>query len=227
MDTLLHDFRFGFRVLRKKPAFAAVAIVTLGLGIGANVAVFTLVNAVLFQPLPVEEPERLMNVYTQDSTVEIAGFTWLPTSFRNYEDLRDHNDVFSSLAFDVPVEVALSDEERPRSVAGYVTSANYFATLGVPAALGRTFTPEEDELGGAHAVVVLSYSLWLRQFGADPRIAGSTIRLNNHPFTVIGVAPTGFRGTSTPISSGCRRALTSLCSRGFEASASRTAALSS
>ena len=197
METLFQDARFGLRLLARKPGFTAIAVGTLALGIGANVAVFSLVNAVLLNPLPVDAPEHLVNVYTVDSTVNVPGFTFLPVSYRNYEDLRDGLDVFDGLAFSAPISVTIGEGEARRAVDGYVTSANYFDVVGAAATMGRSFTPELDRPGGGARVVVVSASLWRNDLGADPSIVGRTVLLNNEPFIVAGVAPEGFRGTST------------------------------
>jgi Acidobacterial duplicated orphan permease len=191
METLWQDVRFGFRILLKSPAFTLVAALSLALGIGANTAVFSIINASLLKPLPVEEPERLASVFTTDA--KNPGN--LPTSHLNYVDYRDQNQVFSGLLAYSFAQVSLTRGETTEPVFGLVVSGNYFDVLGVKAALGRTFMPDEDKTPGAHPVVVLSHGLWQRSFGGDTNLVGKTISVNRHDFTVIGIVPEGFSGT--------------------------------
>ncbi len=186
-NSFLQDFRHGVRLLGKDPGFAFIAVLTLGVGIGANTAIFSLINAVLLRPLPlVAEPDRLVYpVYVNQSY-----------SYPVYRFLRDSaGDVFSGLsAQGGTMSVNLSSGNEPRLVTGELVSANYFSVLGVPAAVGRTFLPAEDDIPGGNPVVVLSHRLWARQFGGQPRVVGETVRLNGHPFTIVGVMPAGFVG---------------------------------
>jgi predicted permease len=191
METLLHDVRYGLRQLLKHPVFTILAVVSLALGIGANTAIFSLVNTVLLRPLPVKEPSQLIEVY--GSLNNGADFTL--QSYLNYKDYRDRNDVFSGLFVYRIVVASLSHSGSNERVWGYLASGNYFEILGVKPMLGRSFLPEEDHTPGSHPVVVLSYTCWQKRFAADPAIVGRTISLNNHTFTVIGVAPKGFIGT--------------------------------
>ena len=191
METLWQDIRFGFRILFKSPAFTIVAALSLALGIGANTAVFSIINASLLKPLPVEEPERLMSVFTTDA--KNPGN--LPTSHLNFIDYRDQNQVFSGLLAYTFAQVSLTRGETNEPVFGLVVSGDYFDVLGVKAASGRTFVPDEDKTPGSHPVVVLSHGLWQRSFGGDPNLVGKTISLNRHDFTVIGIVPEGFTGT--------------------------------
>lgn len=188
MDTLFQDFRFGFRMLRRSPGFAAVAVLSLALGIGANTAIFSLINAVILRSLPViSETDRLV---------------WFraPLSYPNFEEYRDKNDVFSGMfASGGGSEFSLGGDGEPTLVQGELVTAGYFSTLGVNADLGRTFLPEEDYTPGAHSVVVVSHSLWQNRFSSDPAVVGKTIRLNGLSFTVVGVAPKGFIGTEVGI----------------------------
>jgi len=192
METLWQDIRLGFRILLKSPAFTLVAALSLALGIGANTAVFSIINASLLMPLPVEEPERLVSVFTTDA--KNPGN--LPTSHLNYVDYRDQNQVFSGLLAYTFAQVSLTRGETTEPVFGLVVSGNYFDVLGVKAALGRAFMPDEDKTPGAHPVVVLSQGLWQRSFGGDTNLVGKTISLNRHDFTVIGIVPEGFTGTN-------------------------------
>src|SRR5262245_37496615 len=192
METLWQDIRFGFRILFKSPAFTIVAALSLALGIGANTAVFSIINASLLKPLPVEEPTALVSLFTTD--VKNPGN--LPTSHLNYVDYRDQNQVFSGLLAYSFAQLSLTRGETTEPVFGLVVSGNYFDVLGVKAALGRAFMPDEDKTPGAQPVVVLSHGLWQRSFGGDTNLVGKTISLNRHDFTVIGIAPEGFTGTN-------------------------------
>ena len=191
METLLHDVRYGLRQLLKHPVFTILAVVSLALGIGANTAIFSLVNTVLLRPLPVKEPSQLIEVYGSLNN----GADFSIQSYLNYKDYRDRNDVFSGLFVYRIVVASLSHSGSNERVWGYLASGNYFEVLGVKPILGRSFLPEEDQTPGSHPVVVLSYTCWQKRFAAEPAIVGRTILLNNHTFTVIGVAPKGFIGT--------------------------------
>src|SRR5262245_2196557 len=191
METLWQDIRFGFRILFKSPAFTLVAALSLALGIGANTAVFSVINATLLKPLPVEEPGRLVSFFTTDA--KNPGN--LPTSHLNFIDYRDQNQVFSGLLAYTFAQLNLTRGDTNEPVFSLVVSGNYFDVLGVKAASGRVFLPDEDKTPGAHPVVVLSHGLWQRSFGADPNLVGKTISLNRHDFTVVGIVPEGFTGT--------------------------------
>ena len=194
METLLQDIRYGFRVLRKSPGFAFVAVLSLGLGIGANTTIFTLVNAVLLRPVPVRDIERLTAVFTTDVKNQGDQFAFMPVSHPNFEDFRDQNDVFEGMAAAGGVGVSLSGSGEPEQLFGFLVTGNYFSLLGVPMQLGRGFLPVEDKTHGTHPVVVLDDGLWKRRFASDPSIVGKTITLNNGIFTVVGVTPRGFNG---------------------------------
>jgi len=191
METLLHDLRYGTRQLLKHRAFTILAIISLALGIGANTAIFSLVNTVLLRPLPVKEPSRLIEVY--GALHNGADFTI--QSYLNYKDYRDRNNVFSGLFVYRFVVSSLSHNGSNERAWGFLASGNYFNVLGVKPILGRGFLPEEDQTPGSHPVAVLSYASWQHRFAGDPSIVGRTILLNNHTFTIIGVAPKGFIGT--------------------------------
>ena len=195
MDSLIRDVRYSIRMLLKSPAFTLVAVISLALGIGANTTIFTIVNAVFLNPLPVQDVSSLMNIYTVDEKNTTANFQLLPVSYRNYEDLRDQNDVFSGMADVSFGQLTLSGEGEPQQIGGLLVTANYFDVLGVMPIRGRTFLPEEGIVPGAPPVAVISYSLWQRQFGGDPNIISKPIDLNAQPYTVVGVTPPGFRGT--------------------------------
>jgi predicted permease len=200
MEWLRQDLRYGLRVLAKSPLFNLVAAVSLALGIGANTTIFTLVDAVFLNPLPVHQPSRLVAVFTTDEKNTGGFLTHLQTSYLNYQDYRDKNEVFSGLAAHqfVPQLSLVVEGSPPEQVVGQVVTGNYFEVLGIRPGLGRFFLPDEDKTPGAHPVVVLSHGLWQRRFGGDPGVVGKTILLNSQGFTVVGVAPVEFRGT-TPL----------------------------
>ena len=191
MQTLWQDLRYGVRMLLKQPGFTLIAVLTLGLGIGANTAIFSLVNTILLRPLPVREPQRLVSVYpTILRTHEPQSF-----SYPDYVDVRDRNEVFTDFALFHLDPMSLSRNGNNEIIWGYLASGNYFELLGVKAALGRVLTPADDRTPGAHPVAVLSYASWQKRFGADPNIVGQTLLLNKQSYTIIGVAPPRFNGT--------------------------------
>ncbi len=188
MGTLWQDIRYGFRMLRKKPGFTAIALVTLAIGIGANTIMFSVVNTLLFRPLPVKDPDRLVR----------CEFDKLrPVFYAGYLYLRDNNPVFSDLiahSYYGGVPATLVRDAGVMQVAPLFVTANYFSALGVAPLHGRTFLPEE-ELGGAEPVIVLSYRTWQR-LGAEPEIVGQYVRVNGTLCRIIGVAPKTFTGTA-------------------------------
>jgi predicted permease len=192
MHDLLPDIRYALRVLWKSPVFTLVALVTLMLGIGANVVVFGVLNSVLLHPLDVSDPQSLYQLRLKPWT----SFKLLTTSYPAYEDLRRRNSTFSGMAgFDGFAEATLRWGNTVKSVTGYAVTGNYFDLLGVQPEVGR-FIHEADEHGPNSApYVVLSDSLWRRAFNADPSVVGATVRLDKDPYTVIGVAPAHFHGT--------------------------------
>jgi putative ABC transport system permease protein len=183
IGNLWNDLRYGLRILARSPIFTAVAVLTLTLGIGANTVIFSLVNALLFRPLPaVQEPDQL--TYLSGSY-----------SYPDYEYFRDRNEVFSGLlAQGGTTSLNLNTGGEPELVVGELVTANFFSVLGVTPAMGRTFLPEEDRQPGAHPVAVMSYGLWQRRFGSDGDIVGKTISLNGLSFTIVGVMPRVFIG---------------------------------
>ena len=187
IQDLIQDLRFGLRVLRKSPSFTAVAVLTLALGIGANTTIFSVVNALVLRPLPVERPKELAfleNVHYGPGQ-----------SFPNYKDLRERNQTFAGLIGYRMAPMELETDRGAERIWGYLATGNYFSTLGVQPALGRFFNQSDDLHPGASPYAVLSYSAWQSRFGADPAIPGKTVRLNRLPFSVIGVAPPDFHGT--------------------------------
>jgi predicted permease len=191
MGTLLQDIRYGWRQLLKHPGFTLLAILSMALGIGANTAVFSLVDTVLLRPLPVREPSQLIAVDGQLRN----GTDFTLQSYLNYKDYRDRNTVFSGLLAYRFVVASLSHNGVNERVWGYDVSGNYFDVLGVKPALGRGFLREEDETPASHPVVILSHACWQKRFAGDPSIIGQTILLNTHAFTIVGVSPAGFVGT--------------------------------
>jgi predicted permease len=189
LGEILSDVRYAARGLLRQPGFTAVAILSLALGIGANTTLFTFIQAVFLQPLPVADPARLVALYTVSS--DFPGF--LPVSRLNFLDYREQTAVFSDLALVASINLSLSGAGEPESISGLMVSASYFDLLGVRPALGRGFLPEEDRV--ARPVVVLSHGLWHRRFASDPHVIGREIRLNSRVLTVVGVAPPGFYGT--------------------------------
>ena len=193
--NFLQDIRFALRGIRKSPGFAVVAMLTLALGIGANTALFTVINTVFLNPIPIKDAQRLVNIYTADSANIIANFNFLPISLPNGKDIAREIDAFSGVTVTTfnfaPVSMTI-DGQPDRYFADVVTG-NYFDVLGVPAALGRTFRPEEDR-EGAGPVVVLSYGLWERKFASNRSIIGQNVLLNGQGYSIIGVAPRGFQG---------------------------------
>ena len=196
MEKLLQDIRYGLRQLLKHPGFAALAIISMSLGIGANTSIFSLVDTVLLRPLPVKDPSQLRQVY---GTLH-KGADFSLQSYLNYKEYRDRNDVFSGMIGYRVVPGSLSHNGVNQRVWGYVATGNYFDVLGVQPILGRAFLPEEDATPGSHPVMVLSYGCWERRFGSDPAIIGQTALLNGRTFTIIGVAPKGFIGTEVAYS---------------------------
>src|SRR6266705_2962523 len=197
VETLWQDLRFAARMLRKSPGLTVVAVLTLALGIGANTAVFTVINAVMLRALPVQHPEQLVTV-GNPSRVHSWG-TGTPRtdvfSYPLYRELRENNQVFSSLLASSNLgNLRIAMNGGPETASGRLVTENYFETLGVEALLGRTFTADDGPTPGSDPVLVISYGYWRRRFSADPSVIGRKMRLNNYPFTIIGVAPPGFFG---------------------------------
>jgi predicted permease len=189
METLWHDLRYGFRVLRASPGFAAVAVLSLALGIGANTSIFSVVNAALLRPLPVTEPDRLVFVYNGNRADPYG-----VSSYPDYLDYRDKNEVFSDLLAYSSITMSARGDDQADLISGLLVSGNFFDALGVRAELGRTFLPDEDKTPGSHPVAVISHGLWQRRFGGDARTVGQQLTLNGQAFTIVGVAPVGFEG---------------------------------
>lgn len=195
MDSVLQDIRYAWRQLIKSPGFTAVAVITLALGIGANTAIFGLLDQALLRSLPVKDPDRLVILKYQGS---FSGHTRSRTdekfyfSYPMYRDLRDRNTVFSGVIATLDAEVGVQWHNQPELVAAEVVSGNYFDVLGVQPALGRLLVQSDDLVPDANPVIVLSFNYWQRRFGADRGLLNQTILMNGHPFTVIGVTQAGF-----------------------------------
>lgn len=186
-ETLWQDVRYGARMLRKNPGFTLVAVLTLALGIGANSAIFSVVNAVLLRPLAFRDPGKLCLV-----TESLPSFPSLGPSYQNYVDFRDQAKSFDGLAAVHIDRLNLTGRGDPERLSAQMATASLFPLLGVNAIEGHTFTSDEDRYGGP-AVVLLSYGFWQRNFGGTPNILGKTIRLNDQPYTVTGILPAGFQ----------------------------------
>jgi hypothetical protein len=192
-QLLLQDLRYAVRMLRKAPGFTFVAVTTLALGIGANTAIFTLLNQVLLQTLPVKNPGQLVML---DAPGPNSGRVRGPNAFSYpmYRDIRDHNSVFSGVLGRWGFDASLTHGNATERVKGELVTGNAFDVLGVRPLLGRAFTSDDDVKEGAHPLVILSYTCWQRRFGSDGSIIGQTVDVNSMPLTVIGVAPAGFFG---------------------------------
>jgi predicted permease len=187
LEELGQDLRFGARGLIRNPSFTMIAVLTLGLGLGATAAIFSVINGVFLKPLPYRDPQRLVIVWgTRPNFLEF------PVMAGNFVELRDQNNSFEYIAALQPRSFNLTQSGDPETIGGLQASASLFTLLGVDTIIGRRFLPEEEQ-SGASRVTILSYSLWQRRFGTDPKIIGQTITLNNESYTVVGVAPRGFQ----------------------------------
>src|SRR5205085_1979380 len=207
MSTIMQDLRYGTRMLAKAPSFTAIAVLSLALGIGANTALFSVIDAVLLKRLPVKEPERLvlfkwvagekfrLNHYQGNSSRDESG-RLVKTSFayQTYKRFREQqSDVLADVFAFGSVSLNVNANGQADVANGQAVSGNYYAGLGVPALIGRTFTDEDDKASAA-PVAVISYRYWQRRFNGEPTIVGKQINLNNNAFTVVGVTPPGFNG---------------------------------
>ncbi|PYT35370.1 MAG: hypothetical protein DMG58_02300, partial [Acidobacteria bacterium] len=202
MGTLIQDVRFGLRMLAKNPGFTAVAVITLALGIGANTAIFTLVDAIMIKSLPVANPKQLYRLGDNDNCCVMTGTqnggSFVLYSYQLYEYLRDHTPEFSHLAAFTPFLADLSVRRSGASgpaepYEGELVSGDYFEMFGIGAFAGRLFT-SKDDTAGAPPVAVMSYHTWQEHFGLDPAVIGATFTINQLPYTVVGIAPPGFFG---------------------------------
>ncbi|HEY7515234.1 MAG TPA: ABC transporter permease [Vicinamibacteria bacterium] len=197
MDDLGQDFRFALRALAKNPGFTLVVILTLALGIGANTAIFSLMDQILLRYLPVREPQRLVLL---DGPGPFSGSssshsdTITPFSHPMYEGLRDKNTVFDGVLGQFSTSVHLTVGKETENVRGDLVSGNFFEVLGLSPAAGRLFTPDDEKTPGGHPVVVLSHGYWMRRFAGADSAVGQTVGVNNESMTIVGVAPKGFHG---------------------------------
>jgi len=192
METIWQDLRYSLRVLAKAPGFTAVAILTLAIGMGASVTIFSWVRAVLLNPLPgVAEPDRIVALESLTPDAD-----WVPTSYLDFRDLRDNCKLMESMSVAKPVALAVGNEDNIERVWGEVVSGNFFDLLRVKPELGRFFsTAEVDHQQNAHPLAILSHSYWSSHYHADPRVIGAMVRINHFPYTIIGVAPKAFHGS--------------------------------
>ncbi len=190
VDRIWADLRYALRRLGRTPAFTAVAVLTLALGIGANTAMFSVVNAVLLQEQPYAEPDRTVEIYTS----EADGFPHSTTSFPDLRDLRDREGVFDGVVGTRTFLARLDRDGRPELAFGELVSWDFFQTLGIRMTLGRAFAPEEGSTPGGAPVVILGHHTWVEEFGADPTVLGRTVVLNGHPFQVVGVVTEEYAG---------------------------------
>src|SRR5262245_1742500 len=187
---MFQDLRYGVRMLLKHRGFTCVAALTLALGIGANTAIFSLIDALLLKMLPINNPEQLVLLGRS-----LGGKTVTQFPYRAYKQIRDKNEVLSGLLAYHTLRLSVSVDGRPEpAVAGQLVSGNYYSVLGVNAALGRTITPDDDRAPGESPVCVVSHNYWRRRFAGDPAIAGKTIHIGGAPFTIVGVTPPEFFG---------------------------------
>jgi putative ABC transport system permease protein len=195
MSAIRQDVRYALRMLGRSPGFATVAVVTLALGIGANTAMFAVVNAVLLKPLPFRDPDRLMLVHLMVPDGESAGvFREMVWSYPKYETFVAAQQVFEDSAMFASRDLTLAGDGEPERLRGEVVTGRYPAVLGVDPLLGRAFTPAEAERQGAAPAAIIGHGLWTRRFGADPSVVGRTININAAQYTIVGVLPRGFQG---------------------------------
>ena len=189
-QSILADIRYAVRWLRNSPGFTLVAVASLAIGIGFNTALFAVVDALLFKPLPVAAPDRLVDVFTSDSTGSVIYST---SSYPDYLDLNAQNEVFEGMVGYSPMLAPLNLDNRSRLAMGEIVTGNYFQVLGVPAAIGRTILPSDDA-PSATRVAMVSHQYWVRELGSAPDVVGRTLRIRGNPYTIVGVAGAGFSG---------------------------------
>ncbi|MGE3886958.1 MAG: ABC transporter permease, partial [Vicinamibacterales bacterium] len=190
---MLTDLRYALRTFVHAPAFTFVVVLTLGLGIGANTAIFSLMDQLMLRLLPVERPEELVQL---DGPGAFSGRTVNDRTFSYpmYQDLRDRNDVFAGLVARAPAAATLVQNGQAERVSVEMVSGNTFEVLGARPALGRPLSPEDDRVRAGHPVMMLSHTYWMRRFAGSPQVLGQVLTINTTPMTVIGVAPAGFAG---------------------------------
>src|SRR5262249_10221929 len=195
MSNLLQDCKYGLRVLRKSPGFAAIAILTLALGIGANTTIFSWINSTLLNPVPgLFRPGEVVSL-----TLSKPGDNPFPFTYPDLEAMRNGHQSLTGIAACSFVQMSLKGRSKPERVFGMVVSANYFDVLGVRPILGRGFLPEEDTKPGGAPVAVINYRFWQTHFAANPNIVGQAIEINEQPYTIVGVTPAAFQGSQTGV----------------------------
>jgi len=197
MSALLQDLRYALRQLRKSPGFTLIAMIILALGIGANTSIYSLLDQVLLRSLPVQEPDRLVQLQSVGSdsghVSSWGGDDHLYFSYPMYRDLRDKSQVFDGMLARTPAQIGVQYHNDSKLGMAELVSGNYFQVLGLEPALGRLLLPSDDEVQERAPVAVLSYEYWVRRFGSDRRVLNDTVLINGHPFTIVGVAPAGFK----------------------------------
>lgn len=193
LDSVFRDLKYTFRMLARTPGFTVIAVLTLALGIGANTAIFTLLDQVLLRLLPVKDPQQLVLLTMRGRHY---GSNWGGNAISHpmFRDFREHNEVFADMFCRFPTSASLSFGQQAERVSVELVSGTYFSTLGVVPAMGRILTPDDDKVPSGHPYVVLNYNFWKTRFAGDPQIVGKTLNLNNYKMTVAGVAQEGFDG---------------------------------
>jgi len=186
---MLSDVRYALKWLLRSPGFAAVAVLSLAIGIGFNTALFSVIDALLLRPLPIADPAAIVDVYTKSSD----GDTYATSSYPDYLDFKSRNSVFTDLVAYSPSIAALKAGDRSRMALGEVVTGNYFQVLGVQAVIGRTLLPEDDRPGAPRATVI-AFRTWQRDYGRDPRVIGRTLLIHGQPYIIVGVAQERFTG---------------------------------
>src|SRR5262245_111778 len=198
MERLWKDIRFALRTFTKSPAFALTAVSSLALGIGVNTTIFTIINTLFLNPLPVDRVSEIVAVYTLDKNNTSQLGNVLQVSYPNYKDFRDRNSSFSAMAaYSFPIAGSLSTGGEGEPMFIELVTGNYFTTLGVRPLLGRLISTDDDRVPGASPVLVLGHRTWQRQFGGKRDVLGRTVTVNGAVFTIVGVAPDGFRGVNS------------------------------
>src|SRR5437867_3282830 len=202
VERLWQDVKYGFRMLGASPGFTIVAVLSLAIGIGANTAIFSFADALLLRPLPVARPAEVLTVGSR-SSFEAFNASSLVLSYRDYVDIRDRNKSFEGLAAFSYLTVGFASDPTatPKIKMGMIASSNLLPLMGVEPTIGRTFRPDEDQVPGRDAVVVLGRTMWEQEFGSDAGVLGRSVRINGAAFTVIGVAPGSFTGMNQVVRS--------------------------
>src|ERR1700727_405813 len=195
MGNLLQDLRYALRTFRKSPLFVAIAILSLAFGIGANTAIFTLVDQLLLRLLPVKDPQQLVMLWGRGPHYGSNNGRYR-VSYPMYKDISANNQVFSGLLARWSTQMSVSSDGRTERVDGELVSGTYFPVLGVGAAVGRVFTPDDDQKPGGHPIAVISYRYWISRFARNPNVIGKKILVNGYPLTIVGVSQPGFDGTT-------------------------------